>query len=544
MSNDTNLPESSAPTWHNWSENLVHEPPTNGAPYYFAPKNRAALQGVISQAVAAGMKLRVSGQRHSQPPLVTDDNRNAVPEKPTEWLIDMSCYADLGSDGTEQMVMDGSNKVIVNAGVREDALDAFLTQRNLILNTVTAGGFFSIGGMTAVDVHGATIAAPIFAETASAFTIMGPDGQVTTIDATTPAEGGHSPLEFVRVSLGSLGVVTSITIDVLDRPYANTLVPSRQIFDPPYRPQKSLETVFAEHFVTILAQHERVESFFNPYADHILTNSFMALCWDLKPPEQGISNQEDHPDSACKLAGEDEYGAKLLDPALEYLGQKAALAAQESNNLLLPYTINGAAMKNIQNQVDTANAKYSDLWLGEAARVIFMSYFISMPDLSEASLRAVWPGMQVVYDYVQVSSNFHTAAPMEFRFIKAGNSALSGTFSTNPDSYFINLDLIGFTHEGKSAAEYSPELLQFFATVERKWVELGGMPHNGKMYGFYDPNDANTESYTAPFNSNFVSLTTERRKRNGAPVDAFKAYRQSRDPGDVFYNQYLRAMLG
>jgi hypothetical protein len=55
--------------------------------------------------------------------------------------------------------------------------------------------------MTSVDVHGATIAAPIFAETASAYTIMGPDGVVTTIDANTPSEGNWQPLQFARVSL-------------------------------------------------------------------------------------------------------------------------------------------------------------------------------------------------------------------------------------------------------------------------------------------------------------------------------------------------------
>ena len=117
----------------------------------------------------------------------------------------------------------GKNQVTVNTGVREDELDAFLTQHNLMLKTVTAGGFFSLGGMTAVDVHGATMDAPIFAETVSAFKILLADGTVTTIDAQSPAVAGWSPLQFARVSLGGLGVVTSITIDVLDRPWATTL---------------------------------------------------------------------------------------------------------------------------------------------------------------------------------------------------------------------------------------------------------------------------------------------------------------------------------
>ena len=92
-----------------------------------------------------------------------------------------------------------------------------MLDNQLMLRTVTAGGIFSIGGMTAVDVHGATIDAPIFAETASSFTIMGADGTVSTIDAQTPAENGWRPLQFARVSLGALGVVTSVTLDVSAR---------------------------------------------------------------------------------------------------------------------------------------------------------------------------------------------------------------------------------------------------------------------------------------------------------------------------------------
>ena len=92
-----------------------------------------------------------------------------------------------------------------------------------MLDTVTAGGFFSIGGVTAVDVHGGTVDAPIFAETVSAFTILGADGNETIINKQPKDRDGHSLLEFARVSLGALGIVTRMTLDVLPRPWANTL---------------------------------------------------------------------------------------------------------------------------------------------------------------------------------------------------------------------------------------------------------------------------------------------------------------------------------
>ena len=69
-----------------------------------------------------------------------------------------------------------------------------------------------------------------------------------------------------------------------------------------------------------------------------------------------------------------------------------------------------------------------------------------------AGLGKVWDGLDAVARRVIQDGGFHIAAPMEFRFIKAGDSAMSGTYSTNPDAYFVNLDLIGFIEATPSAA--------------------------------------------------------------------------------------------
>src|SRR5271166_5261773 len=157
MPNDQNasVPPPSAPVWRNWSGNLVHQPASDGVKYYFTPTNLAELKSALAEAAKApGATVRVSGQRHSQAPLVVDEDRGAAPQTKS-FLVDMSCYGDLGPGQDQGIVLGpGSKQVTVNAGVREDELDAFLTKNNLMLTTVTAGGFFSLGGMTAVDVHG------------------------------------------------------------------------------------------------------------------------------------------------------------------------------------------------------------------------------------------------------------------------------------------------------------------------------------------------------------------------------------------------------
>src|SRR5215813_12589799 len=474
------IPSPSAPTWQNWSGNLVHKPASDGGKYYFAPTNLTELKAVLTQvSKVKGAIIRVSGQRHSQPPLVAEDNRAAVPQTTKTYLVDMSCYADLGPD---RIVLAGKNQVTVNTGVREDELDAFLIKHNLMLKTVTAGGFFSLGGMTAVDVHGATQDAPIFAETVSAFNILLADGTVTTIDGKSSPVDGWSPLQFARVSLGGLGVVTSVTIDVLERPWKTTLQGGTEEL------RLTDKRAFVEKFKTLLGKHTRVETFFTPYAAAWWPNpNFLALFWDVvtvTDPSKKIPNTppEPPPDNACVLAGKQppQYGA----PYLTGIAQFGAEIALQSQYFRSPIT--GAAeitaiatFQVIEPEVAAANKLHSDLWLTGAVRVIFMSYYIPLPGLDDEGLGKGWEGLDVVSEIVTRDGNFHIAAPMEFRFVKGGDSAMSGAFSEHPEhTWFVNLDLIGFVEADQMASAYPDKLLQFFAEVERKWVEKDGFPNN------------------------------------------------------------------
>jgi FAD/FMN-containing dehydrogenase len=547
----------SAPTWQNWSGNLVHKPAPDGGKYYFAPTNLTELKSVLAQvSKVRGAIIRVSGQRHSQPPLVAEDNRAAVPQTTKTYLVDMSCYADLPHD---QRIALGpeKNQVTVNTGVREDELDAFLIEHNLMLKTVTAGGFFSLGGMTAVDVHGATQDAPIFAETVSAFNILLADGTVTTIDGKSSPVDGWSPLQFARVSLGGLGVVTSVTIDVVERPWKTTLQGGTEELRLTDKPS------FVAKFKTLLRNHTRVETFFTPYAAAWWPNpNFLALFWDVvADPSKKIPNTppDSPPDNACVLAGKEKYGAPYLTGIAQW-GAESALQSQYFDSSILsppPLIFGGAAeitaiatFQVIKPEVAAANEKHSDLWLTGAVRVIFMSYYIPLPGLDDQGLGKAWDGLDVVSEIVTRDGSFHIAAPMEFRFVKGGNSAMSGTFTEDPEhTWFVNLDLIGFVEADQMASAYPAKLLQFFAEVERKWVEKGGFPdneggfpHNGKMYGFYDPTDKDPHSYskTGPFNPNFLAKL---RKLRGARLEAFSAYRKRLDPNGLFYNEFLRNLL-
>ena len=110
-----------------------------------------------------------------------------------------------------------------------------------------------------------------------------------------------------------------------------------------------------------------------------------------------------------------------------------------------PAVIAAIVFEVVEPEVTEANRKHMEMWLTGAVRVIFMSYYIPLPNLDDGGLGKVWDGLDVVSQIVLQDDNFHIAAPMEFRFVKGGDTAMSATFTENPENtWFINLDLIGF----------------------------------------------------------------------------------------------------
>jgi FAD/FMN-containing dehydrogenase len=355
-------------------------------------------------------------------------------------------------------------------------------------------------------------------------------------------------LQFARVSLGGLGIVTSVTLDVLPRPSATTLAGGTTRY---LLKDKAAFVAQFEQLLTGPSKHDRMEVFYTPYAaapnlPFFDLPNFLVLWWN-ENNNSGPVNSAATPETACELLKGGRFGAALLGGLAQY----GANYVRESQYFPNPYSplhippvptsgYAAIALDEIEAQAAAANKINSDLWLAASPQDMFMSYFFEMPTLDAVGLGKVWDGLDVVARLVIKDDNFHIAAPMEFRFVKAGNSALAGSYSTNPSAWFINLDLIGFI-EPVPAADYPQLLLQFFADVERDWVAMGGVPHNGKMYGFYDPKAApGSHSATGAFNQNFLA---DLRARRGAPLTAYSAYRKNMDPKGLFYNNFLRQLL-
>lgn len=82
--------------------------PADGSSNYFPPTNLEAVAEIVgTRAAIPGATIRVSGQCHSQPPLVADDHRDGAEPTATHCIIDLSCFRDLGGNQNLAIVPDG-----------------------------------------------------------------------------------------------------------------------------------------------------------------------------------------------------------------------------------------------------------------------------------------------------------------------------------------------------------------------------------------------------------------------------------------------------
>ena len=536
---------SSSPVWRNWSTNLAHDAPIPGEDYYFEPTTRDELIAIACQAKASGKRLRVSGQRHSQPPLVVGTNSTASTGLVDSdvWVVDLRCYSDLETAGGSARIQlktvgdpvsrTEGRVVVANAGVREDELSEFLQNNNLMLPTVTAGGFFSLGGVVAVDVHGASADQGILAESVRAMEVLRtyPDVLIDAIDGTSVTPDGDRALPYERVALGSLGIMTSLTFEVEDRPFKESLTSSHETVQFSGR---NARDDFASFYANLLFDSPsvpRVESFFDPYTDN-----FLILKWDRPnplPSETPVPAASEISSCDAPLGGSVIPGVGSVERPVQNGGTRIAARSLISSSFSA-----------IRSQVDAASAAGLTHWISNAARVVFMSYWIELPSKDEAGLKTAWDALQVIANRVDTSSDFRPVLPSEFRFVESGDTLLAGSYTGDSDSLFVSIEVLGFPDPpspGTEVVTYGQNMLDYFGNIEMDWVAMGGAPHSGKAFGFFDPANPGAGT-TQPFNLGFVDWL--RFVRKGPEVDRFNLYRNVIDPEGTFMNQMVEGLLG
>jgi FAD/FMN-containing dehydrogenase len=138
--------------------------------------------------------LRVAGASASWSPL--------VPTKGT--IIDVSRL-----DRVIRFEEAPLNRVTVEPGITIETLTAYLAKRGYSLECPTLFPKPTVGGAIAAGCHGTGTFWPPFSDSVLALEVIDGRGQIHTIDETDPVA-----LAAARVSLGLLGVITSVTLRV------------------------------------------------------------------------------------------------------------------------------------------------------------------------------------------------------------------------------------------------------------------------------------------------------------------------------------------
>ena len=86
----------------------------------------------------------------------------------------------------------------------------FLSPRGVRLRQVASLPHVTVAGAMATATHGTGLATPIIADTVAAFDLVTAGGDITTF------ERGTDSFDAAAVGLGALGVVTSVTLDIVE----------------------------------------------------------------------------------------------------------------------------------------------------------------------------------------------------------------------------------------------------------------------------------------------------------------------------------------
>ena len=174
------------PHLQNWSGNY-----TFSATAYHAPRTVAEVQSLVSSSA----RIKVLGARHSF---------NGIADSAVD-LLSLDAMDAIAS-------VDQRNRTVtIGAGVRFGPLCSYLHGEGYALPNMASLPHISVAGAYATATHGSGDHHPILAASLSGVDLVRADGELVRMSRAADS----TYFDAVGVSLGALGVVTSLTLDVI-----------------------------------------------------------------------------------------------------------------------------------------------------------------------------------------------------------------------------------------------------------------------------------------------------------------------------------------
>jgi FAD-linked oxidoreductase len=177
--------------WSNWARNQACAPVDVAR-----PTSEADLVDLVSQAAAAGRRVKAVGAGHSFTSIACTDGT----------LVDLTCYGRvLSHDAARHLVT-------VEAGIPLHRLSDELEARGLALENMGDIDRQSIAGATQTATHGTGLRFRNLSSQIVGLRLIAGDGSV--VEATAPDHGDENPDVFAaaRAGLGALGLVSTVTL--------------------------------------------------------------------------------------------------------------------------------------------------------------------------------------------------------------------------------------------------------------------------------------------------------------------------------------------
>jgi FAD-linked oxidoreductase len=172
--------------WHNWSQSVSARPQ-----HVHFPETEERLRDVVTDAEGT---LRVVGAGHSFPPVAKSD----------ETLVSLERYTGLVDVAPED------KQVRARAGTPLSDLTSALAEHGLMLENMGDIDDQSVAGALSTGTHGTGTEFGVMPTQVAGMRLIKSDGEVLELD------GADDRFPHAQVSLGALGVISTVTLDVVD----------------------------------------------------------------------------------------------------------------------------------------------------------------------------------------------------------------------------------------------------------------------------------------------------------------------------------------
>lgn len=392
--------------WRNWSRAVSASPKQ-----FTRPRTDAELEDIVTEATDRGDTIRVAGSGHSFSPVVPSDDT----------LISLERYTGITDLNTD------AEQVRVRAGTTLADLNQTLAEHDLAMSNLGDIDRQTVAGALTTGTHGTGLDYGVLAEQIASIQLLTPEGEFVEF------EPGDDEFPAAQVSLGALGIITEVTLDVepaYDLCLRRHSVPIEDVLENPDQ---------------FHGEHRNWEFFWFPHTDQALVKTF-----DMVPREANGARK-----SNDGVVGEflDTMGARAENSAWEavcQLGMRFPRTAAAGSRIT-------ARTLSDKTEIGPSHEVYAN---PRNVRFKESEYGLPVDDLPDA--------VRQIRAYIE-SESVSVQFPIECRFVGGDDPYLSPAHGR--DTGFIAVHTY-----------YQKSLSSYFDACEAIFDQYDGRPHWGKQH--------------------------------------------------------------